>query len=68
MKEGHCTFILALDDCAVEYGEALHAAEFGDGSITFHGTGKHEVTVHRADGDTIKPVDFGEETNRTVRL
>ena len=68
VKEGHCTFILVLDDCAVEYGEALHAAEFGGGCVTFHGTGKHEITVHRASGDATSTVDFGEETSRTVSL
>ena len=68
VKEGHCTFILILEECAVEYGEALHAESFGAGGITFHGTGKHEITVHRADGDATKPVDFGDKTCRTVRL
>ena len=68
VKEGRCTFILVLDDCAVEYGEALHAEAFGDGCVTFHGTGKHEVTIHRNRGDAKSTVYFGEETSCTVEL
>ena len=66
--ERHCTFILVLDECAVEYGEALHAGSFGAGCVTFHGTGRHEVTVHRADSSSTLTVDFADETICTIKL
>ena len=68
VTERHCTFILILETCAVEYGEELHAEVLNGGEVLFHGVGRHEVAVHRANGSSKAVIDFSGATDCKVRF